>query len=182
MKQLLIILLLSVFACKNETAHMDRADSKVEQQEQKEINPTYSDLELEIYDYDGLKPLINKMDGQVHIVNFWATWCAPCVKELPYFEAVNQNYKDKNVEVLLVSLDFPKNYDSKLKPFMEKHNLKSKVVAFDDTDQNRWIPDIDESWTGAIPATIIYKGYKRQFYERSFTLEELEIELSKFLK
>ncbi|GAB4157797.1 MAG: hypothetical protein Tsb0033_10160 [Winogradskyella sp.] len=138
-------------------------------------------IELQIYDYEGLKPLINKEDDKIHIVNFWATWCAPCVKELPYFEEINEEYQNKNVEVLLVSLDFPRNYDSKLKPFIKKHNLQSAVVAFDDVDQNKWIPAIDKDWSGAIPATIIYNKDKRQFYERSFTKEELETELKQFL-
>lgn len=138
-------------------------------------------LPLEIYDYDGLEPLINRKDNKIHVVNFWATWCAPCVKELPYFEAVHKQYKDKGVEVLLVSLDFPNTYDTRLKPFIKKHALKSKVVAFDDTDQNRWIPAINKNWSGALPATIIYRGDQRQFYEKSFTQDELEIELKQFI-
>jgi thiol-disulfide isomerase/thioredoxin len=158
MKQFLLLLLFSITACKNNAP------------------------ELHIYDYDGLEPLINKTDNNIHIVNFWATWCAPCVKELPYFETINANYKDKGVDVLLVSLDFPKTYDTKLKPFIIKKNLKSKVIALDDTNQNRWIPAIDQSWSGALPATIIYNSTKRHFYERSFTQEELEKELKQFLK
>lgn len=142
---------------------------------------TYQNDKLEVYDYDGLEPLINQKDDKVHVVNFWATWCAPCIKELPYFEAVNDKYRDKNVEVLLVSLDFPSKYDSSLKPFLKKNEIKSKVVALDDANQNRWIPAIDENWSGALPATIIYKGEKRKFYEKSFTQEELETELKQFL-
>jgi len=137
---------------------------------------------LEVYDYDGLEPLINKNDDKVHVVNFWATWCAPCVKELPYFEAVNEKYKAEGVEVLLVSLDFPNKYDSNLKPFIKENNLKSKVVALDDTNMNRWLPMVDKDWSGAIPATIIYNNEKRQFYEQSFTQEELETELLKFIQ
>ncbi|WP_299102857.1 TlpA disulfide reductase family protein [uncultured Winogradskyella sp.] len=140
------------------------------------------DEKLEVYDYDGLEPLINQNDDKVHVVNFWATWCGPCIKELPYFEAINEKYDDDNVEVLLVSLDFPKKYDTALKPYIEKHKLKSRVVALNDTDQNRWIPAINENWSGALPATIIYRGNKRQFYEKSFTQEELETELKQFLK
>jgi thiol-disulfide isomerase/thioredoxin len=138
--------------------------------------------ELKVYDYDGLEPLINKKDNKIHVVNFWATWCAPCVKELPYFETINENYKDEGVEVLLVSLDFPKDYETKLKTFLKKKNIKSEVVAFDDTDQNRWIPAINKEWSGALPATIIYKGDKRQFYEKSFTQEELETEIQGFVQ
>jgi len=180
MNRLLFILFVCVVSCKNDSS------TKVEDvvattNEAAIVSDTSSDLDLKIYDYDGLEPLINKTEDKVYVVNFWATWCAPCVKELPYFETVNEKYKDDNVEVLLVSLDFPRNYDSKLKPFIKKHNLQSEVVAFDDVDQNRWIPAINEKWTGALPATIIYNNDKRQFYERSFTLEELETELQQFI-
>jgi thiol-disulfide isomerase/thioredoxin len=182
MRAMIIVVLLVFLSCKNDTTKTDIVESKTVQEEEKEQLATDINMDLDVYDYDGLEPLINKTDDKVHVVNFWATWCAPCVKELPYFERINKNYKSKGVEVLLVSLDFPKNYDSKLKPFIKKYHLKSQVVALDDTDQNRWIPAIDKEWSGAIPATIIYNGKKRLFYERSFTQEELEKELKQFLK
>jgi thiol-disulfide isomerase/thioredoxin len=181
MKLVIIVVLLSVLSCKNEPSKLDIVESKAAKEEQKEVILDHSDIRLEVYDYDGLEPLINKNDDKVHVVNFWATWCAPCIKELPYFEYINEKYRDKNVEVLLVSLDFPKNYEAKLKPFLKKYVIKSQVVAFDDTDQNRWIPSINKDWSGALPATIIYSSDKRQFYERSFTQEELEIEILEFL-
>ena len=181
MKWFALVLILSFLSCKNETSSPKIIESNDLSEAIKETVIDISDIDLEIYDYDRLEPIINKKDNKIHVVNFWATWCAPCVKELPYFEMVNENYKDKDVEVLLVSLDFPKNYDTKLKPFIKKYDLKSKVVAFDDVDQNRWIPAIDKDWSGALPATIIYNGNKRKFYERSFTQEELETELKQFL-
>ncbi len=180
MKKFIIVIMLSILSCKNDTAGSESVASNDKVEIKKDVSTNTFDLE--VYNYDGLEPLINKKDDKVHVVNFWATWCAPCIKELPYFENLNEKYKDKGVEVLLVSLDFPKNYDSKLKPFIKKYDVKSKVVAFDDTDQNRWIPAINKDWSGALPATIIYKGDKRQFYERSFTQEELETELNQFLK
>jgi thiol-disulfide isomerase/thioredoxin len=182
MKWLSIVLIISFLSCKNDASSTEIVESNDTSEVTKKPVIDISDIDLEIYDYDGLVPLINKEDDKIHVVNFWATWCAPCVKELPYFESINEIYKENGVEVLLVSLDFPKNYDTKLKPFIKKHNLKSEVIAFDDVDQNRWIPAINKDWSGAIPATIIYNGDKRQFYERSFTQEELEIELKQFLK
>jgi thiol-disulfide isomerase/thioredoxin len=140
------------------------------------------DINLEVYDFNGLKDFLYKNDDKTYIINFWATWCAPCIKELPYFERINQDLKSSGFEVILVSLDFPKMYDSKLKPFIKKHKLKSKVIAFDDTDQNTWIPGINEDWSGALPATLIYNKNKRQFYEKSFTYEELITEINKFKK
>ncbi|WP_179343980.1 TlpA family protein disulfide reductase [Winogradskyella ursingii] len=181
MKQILLMLFVaSVFSCKNEKTETATVETKSEIISSDEKTPV--NYPFTIYDYDGLEPLINKEDDKVHVVNFWATWCAPCVKELPYFEAINKKYDDDELEVLLVSLDFPKNYGSKLVPFLEKHDLQSQVVAFDDVDQNRWIPAINNDWSGAIPATIIYKGDQRKFYEKSFTQEELETELKQFLK
>ena len=138
------------------------------------------DIELEVYDFNGLKDFLYREDEKTYVVNFWATWCAPCIKELPYFEKVNHEFKNSDVEVILVSLDFPKKYESKLKPFIKKNDLQSKVIALDDTDQNTWIPGISEDWSGAIPATLIYNRDKRQFYEKSFSYDELVTEINNF--
>jgi len=159
-----------MFTCKNDV----KQDTI---QEIENDNP----IELEVYDFDGFEKFLNRKDDNVHVVNFWATWCAPCIKEMPHFEKLHANYKDKNVEVLLVSLDFPFNYDKKLKPFLKKRNLQFKVIALDDPDMNAWMSKVDENWTGAIPITIIYNKDKRQFYERTFTYNELETEVKQFL-
>ena len=143
---------------------------------------TNDDIKLEIHDFNGLEPYLTKNDEKTYIVNFWATWCAPCIKELPYFEKINAKYKNDNVEVILVSLDFPHQYDSKLKPFIKENNLQSKIVVLDDVDMNTWIPKVDENWDGAIPVTIIYNKNKREFYDQTFTYDILENELKQFLK
>lgn len=121
----------------------------------------------------------NKNDS-IYIINFWATWCKPCVKELPAFEKIASDYSDKKVKVLLVSLDFIDKMDSQVVPFLKKNDIQSEVVLLDDADANSWIPKVSPQWTGAIPATIIYKKNNRKFYEQSFTFEELETELKTF--
>ncbi|MEL0457578.1 redoxin domain-containing protein [Flavobacteriaceae bacterium SZ-1-7] len=148
----------------------------------KDLSSNFSkNIDLEVYDFNGFEKFLNKKDDKVYVINFWATWCAPCVKELPYFERLNAEFKDDGMEVILVSLDFPHLYENKLKPFIKERNLKSKVVALDDPDMNTWIPKVSESWTGAIPATIIYRNDHRKFYEQSFDFEELKTELNQFL-
>jgi len=127
-----------------------------------------------IVDYNGLKPYLNKQNDTTYVVNFWATWCRPCVLELPYFEQVNQYYKDKKVKVILVSLDFPKKYETQLLPFIKKNEIQSQVILLDDPNSNEWINKIDSTWSGAIPATLIYNKTSRNFYEQSFTYEELD--------
>jgi thiol-disulfide isomerase/thioredoxin len=137
---------------------------------------------LKRFDFDELLTFFEAKDSQnTLVINFWATWCAPCVKELPYFEQLNTNYQSKNVEVILVSLDFPKHIESKLIPFLKERGLRSEVVVLDDVDSNTWIPKVDQNWSGAIPATIIYNANERRFYERSFNYQELETEIQKFI-
>ncbi|CAM1347533.1 TlpA disulfide reductase family protein [Tenacibaculum halocynthiae] len=138
-------------------------------------------IKVSTLNYDQLTPLLHKNDGKIYVINFWATWCVPCVKELPAFEKLSANYKDKNVEVVLVSLDFSKQIESNLIPFIKEKKLKSKVVHFEDRNEQFWIKDIAENWTGSIPATLIYNGKKRKFYEKSFDYEELQSELQTFL-
>lgn len=159
---------------KEEEGTSEQAYAKVE----KEANDK---VKFPIYDYEGLEPLLYKDDGKTYIINFWATWCKPCIEELPYFEQVNVEQKNNNVEVVLVSLDMPSMWKSRLEPFVEKKELKSKVVILDDPKQNDWIPKVAEEWGGGIPATLIYNKDKRSFYEQGFTYEELNEELNKFI-
>ena len=148
----------------------------------KETNEdTESSIKIATLNYEALKPLLHKNEDKTYVINFWATWCMPCVKELPAFEKLNAAYKDKNVEVVLVSLDFPKQKESNLIPFVKNRKLESKVLHFDDANEQFWIPDIAENWSGSIPATLIYNKEKRKFYEQSFSYEELQHELQTFL-
>ncbi len=174
-KNLTILLLTLTFTyCKS-----DPKNSTSETQKSVEVD---SKSKIEIIDYNGLEAILTKNDDKTYIVNFWATWCKPCVDELPAFEKLYENYKDKDVVLVLVSLDFPNQLESRVLPFIEKNHLKGKVVLMDDPDQNTWIPKVSPEWSGAIPATVIYTKNKRKFYERSFDYITLETELTKFLK
>ena len=132
---------------------------------------------LTSYDkYDEMaQEYMDRDDGYTYVINYWATWCGPCVKELPYFEQLLKAYSHDKTRVILVSLDFPKKVDSKLLPFLNKHNIQSEVVILDDPKSNIWIDKVDLSWEGAIPVTIIYRGEKRVFWDGEFdTYEDLD--------
>jgi len=124
---------------------------------------------------------LQKNNDSIYVINFWATWCKPCIKELPAFEKIAAHYSDKKVKLLLVSLDFPEKLESQVIPFIQKNNIQSEVVLLDDADANSWIPKVSPQWSGAIPATVIYNQNTRKFFEQSFTFEELETELKTFL-
>jgi len=128
---------------------------------------------------DELESRLEKGADTTYVVNFWATWCGPCVKELPYFETLGANKADKKFKVLLVTLDFVENLESKVLPFIEKKQIKSEVLLLDEGNPNEWIPRVSEKWSGAIPATIFINKQKktRHFHEGSFKEGELENKL-----
>ena len=125
-------------------------------------------LSVQVLNYDQLKPLLNSRSDTTYVVNFWASWCGPCVQELPYFLELDSLYGEKPFRLILVSLDFKKDYLRKLEPFVRERKIEKHVVVLEDNRANYWIDDIDKSWSGAIPATLVYRADQRAFYERTF--------------
>jgi thiol-disulfide isomerase/thioredoxin len=138
--------------------------------------------DLKVFDFEELQEYLPGDENQLVILNFWATWCKPCVKEMPYFQELSEKYaSDESVLVILVSLDMESQLESRLIPFMKKHKLHPDVVVLDDPDANRWIDRVDPSWSGAIPATLFYKGDRRKFFQQSFhSVKELETIIQTF--
>jgi thiol-disulfide isomerase/thioredoxin len=137
-------------------------------------------IAVNAYDFSGLEYFLNRKNDTTYVVNFWATWCVPCVAELPHFEKLSEKYKNEKVKVLLVSLDMSSKVETSLIPFIKEKQLKPEVLFLKDPDQNTWVPKVDPAWSGAIPATVIYNKSRCKFYEKSFTYEELEKEVSNF--
>lgn len=122
--------------------------------------------------------LEQRLDGgkdTVYIVNFWATWCAPCIEELPYFERFSIVNKQEPVKVLLVSLDFKSKLESGVKPFVKKMNLQNEVYLLNEKNQQAYIDRIDKNWSGAIPATLVVnpKRQSRKLIEKELSYQEL---------
>lgn len=121
--------------------------------------------------YDSLPQLASRIQqagNSTLVVNFWATWCKPCVEELPCFEELRKKYAEQNVQILLVSLDFKSQLEKKFIPFLKAQQLKSEVVLFADQNTNTWIPQISEDWDGAIPVTVVFKGKQRAISHGKF--------------
>lgn len=177
---MLLVVLVVLQSCtegkKKETSEAVSANEAVNRSE---VN--HSEAQLPSYNFEELTPFLTKNNDTTYVVNFWATWCKPCVQELPAFEELNTTYTDKKVKVILVSLDFPEKVVSQVIPFIEKNKIKSQVVLLDDADANSWIPKVSETWSGAIPATLIYKNNERKFYEQSFNYQTLETEVKSIL-
>ena len=137
---------------------------------------------VSVYNFDDLFKSIDLSGNKTYLINFWATWCAPCVKEIPHFEYVNQKYSSDSLKVILSCFDYPSQMDSKLIPFLNKNEIKSDVVLIDDLNIRDWMSVVSESWDGAIPATLIINKRSQKFYPQVFDRVKLENELSFFLE
>ena len=132
--------------------------------------------ELVVYEaFDDFAPLLENKSDTAYVINFWATWCAPCVEEMPYFETLHERMSGEKVKVFLVSLDFKKDLETKLKPFLEEKKLKPTVMMLADGRYNDWIDRVTPEWSGAIPATVVVKGGELRFFGEQFpSYEALE--------
>lgn len=126
---------------------------------------------------------IRQNNDSVYVVNFWATWCKPCVAELPYFEQAAKKFTDKKMKIILVSLDFL-SQQKQVDQFVENNKIQTDVYLLQAGDPNIWINTIDTNWSGAIPATVIYKNGKKIFFrEGDFsTQQELDSLIQTTLK
>lgn len=131
---------------------------------------------IEVIKADRMFAMMDDCDDKYDIClyNFWATWCAPCIRELPHFEALNKS--NKRINVNLISLDEKEELHTKVQPFINKKQIQSSVFLLDETDFNEIIPRISNKWSGAIPATLIInnKTGEKYFYEKEFKENELD--------
>lgn len=126
-----------------------------------------------------LEKRIKNNSDTTYIVNFWATWCAPCVKELPDFDSISKVYNKKKIKVLLVTMDFKEDLNSKVLPFIAAKKIFSEVLLLDEVNGNYFIPKISNAWTGALPATLIInqKNNLNHFFEKKLTFDFLKNEI-----
>ncbi|MFW0739374.1 TlpA family protein disulfide reductase [Flavobacterium sp. T12S277] len=134
---------------------------------------------VKLLNIDQLNERIKNGKDSTYVVNFWATWCAPCIKELPHFEKLKADYKSDKLAVLLVSVDFKSKLKSAVVPFVKRKALKNEVFLLNESSPQEYIDRIDPNWSGSIPATLFIKEDKRKFIESEFTYDQLLTEYKK---
>jgi len=189
MKQLILFVLFSIFmlnACNNPSDKqvniVETSEVAASAESKNKSKPTMK--VPEVMDFAEFEERIQKDDDTLYIYNFWATWCMPCVKEMPYFEQVHDEYANQKVKLIFVSLDFIDLLSKKLVPFINKREISEDVWLLNERNPNSWIDKVSEKWTGSIPATLFMHAPSNYeiFYERSFEYETLKEVVEEALK
>lgn len=123
-----------------------------------------------IVKWDWLQDKLSRQTDTVYVINFWATWCRPCVEEMPDLLKAEKTFAGQPVKFLFVSLDFRADAEKRLEPFVRKRRMTSTVLL-DEPDYNSWLPKLDKAWEGNIPATLILRTGKNK---RIFLPRELK--------
>lgn len=130
---------------------------------------------IPVFSFEAFSPVLKNRNDTTYVVNFWATWCGPCVKEIPHFVEVETQNSDGPMRWIYVTLDEVET-DSLVVRVANKLGIADRTVLLDETDFNAWLNRVDPNWSGAIPATIVYNSSYRRFKEGAIdkaTLEEL---------
>jgi thiol-disulfide isomerase/thioredoxin len=128
-----------------------------------------------------IEQLLKRIDSNdtMYVLNFWATWCKPCVQELPTFDSLYAQTKSNNIKLILVCLNFSEELNTKVNPFLKNKNTLTECVLLDEVNGNDYINKISESWTGAIPATYFQYGNKKLMVEKKMNLKQMNESLQK---
>jgi thiol-disulfide isomerase/thioredoxin len=118
------------------------------------------------------------------VVNFWASWCQPCIHEIPWFEKNVASLKDKGVRLVLVSLDFAEDYPTRIAVFAKAHKYQSTIVWLNETNADEFCPMIDKRWEGVIPVSVMVNNKKhyRKFYGEQIPEPKLKLALQELIR
>lgn len=133
---------------------------------------------VKVIKFTDLDKLMQKDEG-IYVINFWASWCRPCVAEMADFEAIANDFRQNNVKVIFISLDFKRDLES-VKKFVLEKKINSPVYLLDEPDYDSWINKVSNEWSGSIPATLISQGSKKEFYEQAFDYQTLTEKIKHF--
>ncbi len=125
-----------------------------------------------------LKSAVKNADKPT-VINFWATFCLPCLDEVPYFQQLVKKYESAGVKLIFVSVDPSENFPKKIQTFTVQHNFRYPVKFLDETDAKKYCPVVNKNWSGALPATLFinHKTSYYHFFEEQLTAVQLEKEI-----
>lgn len=182
-----VSILLLVVSCKKENSNPESkvtSDSAMTETKP-EGAATTNTVALAEYTVEKTNELLqNKSKDTIFVTNFFATWCGPCMREIPHFKEKMAELKDQPVKFTFISLDDKSDWNDKVKTFGQEQQLSQNIVLLDGAQLN---PDFFtknfKTWQGeSIPFTFIKKGDKTDETVGSMSKEQLDSKLAAFLK
>ena len=125
-------------------------------------------------DADGLVALRTNLTGKVRLINFWATWCSPCVAEFPDLVTLNRIYRIRDFEMTTVSVNDP-DEQAKVLAFLKKQEASNKNLIFASDDRDKLINAFDPQWQGAVPFTVVIDDKGKVVYREDDSLDILAV-------
>jgi thiol-disulfide isomerase/thioredoxin len=119
--------------------------------------------------------LLAKNDTKkLRLINLWATWCGPCVAELPELVTMNRMYRGRNFELVTISLDDIAKQDDALRVLKENHVAASNVILNVD-DRDKFAEALDQEWPGPVPYTLLVAPGGKILYRKTGAIDPLEV-------
>jgi thiol-disulfide isomerase/thioredoxin len=177
----LLLLAAALLGCGGSEGQPDPSpESSAQDEAPAQSSETVPPTVREVTPTDALK-VVKQSDAKITVVNFWATWCVPCVEEFPSFTKLDRTLDEQGVEVMFISTDFP-NQKQKVADFLAEHGVTG-TSYLKTGDATKFVNGFSEDWSGAVPATFIYDsdGTLLTFWEGKTSYEELKTRVTKHL-
>ncbi|WP_116106628.1 TlpA disulfide reductase family protein [Lewinella sp. IMCC34191] len=118
-------------------------------------------------DYVAVAPLFEQQGDTTYLINFWATWCKPCLEELPLLQQLSEDHADDALQIILVSLDTEPSAIDRIPAYLKEQRIELPTIVLTD-EGNEWKRNLDDKWDGSLPTTLIYRKELRYVYRRPF--------------
>ena len=131
---------------------------------------------------EGLKSLLEQQQGQVLIVNLWATWCAPCIREIPELMELELELASQGVRLIAVNMDDPADHE-RVREFVTGHFSDLHTYQRSDFDMDTLVSVVDPAWNEILPTTYLVdrKGVVAVKIQGRKTPEEFRSEINALL-
>ncbi|WP_020599098.1 redoxin family protein [Spirosoma panaciterrae] len=131
-------------------------------------------VDLSLIGEDSLKALLANKTDKVRLINVWATWCGPCITELPEFVNMNRMYRNREFEFITLSADVPDKKDKALAT-LKRLQASGKNYLFNSTDKYKLIEALDPQWQGALPYTLLIEPGGKVVYRHQGSIDPAEM-------
>lgn len=144
---------------------------------------TGSQYNIDLIDSKVFNEILEDNEGKVIVVNVWATWCVPCVEEMPDLVKLSDSYESGNVKVIGISIDYPEEIQSKILPFIKKNKINFPVYVNNFKNDEALINFLNKDWSGAIPVTFVYDktGVQKEILLGKHSFDNFKSAVEKYL-